>query len=655
VDKSKRKLFVIRIIQFSILLLVAYFSYFIYHKNFTLPKIENLNNKKEVMDQKEERVEMKNQEKYSSKTLENFKKKFAPHTLPNTLVELIKFVDQYKGESFADSFYLNDDIEEDFFESWLDNGETDAKKRKEYAEHMLVFANADGTGSSYAMWIEENNTNLEEAPIIFYGSEGEIEIVAQNLKELIKILSWGTEAIGFYHYADNDDNDEDYDYYKQFLEYRPNFLKFRKWMKETLAIEPVNIDKLIANEADESDEVKKVVKDAKKKYQKSFDKWQYQFYKSEEEINREYAAKREKEYHKTKKELLSKIAKKPTADLYLKLAVNEKLLEKVNHKQIDAYLEKGLELEPNHIEILKMYAERTESSKPKKSIELYTKLIKIDPKPAEFYSNIAYAYEEDNKSLKAIEFYRKDIIANPDSYGTYSQDYIVDICKELKSKDAITILEESLSQKINANTYLVLYKLYFNKKNYPKALENVLNYIEHSDEQAHNYMSIAERFFKKELYVEAEQIFRKTLSRHDWDSRKMRNYNYIGLCNLRKKPADVDKAYEAFIEAFKLDTKEPAIHANIYLCAVMFYQNEEYEKAIKAFELCVKSGYIKSSYYFLGTMYMDRDKYKEALNYFEKALALDPKNKKIIKAIKGVKLLMKIDNSFLGKLFGGKE
>jgi len=646
-DKSKRKLLAIRIMQFSILLLVAYFSYVDYHKNFRVPKTEQLNKKKVVM--------QKSQEKYSSKTLENFKKKFSPHPLPNTLVELIKFIDQYKGESFADSFYLNDDIEEDFFESWLDNGETDAEKRKEYAEHMLVFANADGTGSSYAMWIQEGNTNLEEAPIIFYGSEGEIEIVAQNLKELIKILSWGTEAIGFYHYADNDDDDEDYDYYKQFLEYRPNFLKFRKWMKETLAIEPVNIDELIANEADESEEVKKIVRDAKKKYQKAFDNWQYQFYRSEEAINKEYAAKREAEYRKIKKELLSKIAKNPTADLYLKLAGNEKLLEKVNHKQINAYLEKGLGLEPNHIEILKMYADRTKYSKPKKSIELYTKLIKIAPKPAEFYSNIAYAYEEDNKSLKAIEFYRKDIIANPDSYGTYSQDYIVDICKELKSKDAIAILEESLSHKINANTYLVLYKLYFNKKNYPKALENALNYIEHSNEQAHNYMSIAERFFKKELYVEAEQIFRKTLSRHDWDSRKMRNYNYIGLCNLRKKPADLDKAYEAFMEAFKLDANESAIHANIYLCAVMFYKNEEYEKAIKAFELCIKIGYIKSSYYFLGVMYMDRDKYKEALNYFEKALALEPKNKKIIKAIKWVKILMKIDNSFLGKLFGGKE
>ena len=558
--------------------------------------------------------------------------------MPKTLVELIKFVDQNNGANFADSFYLNDDIEDDFFESWLDDGETDDEKRKEYAEHMIVFANADGTGSSYAMWIQEGNTDLEKAPIIFYGSEGEIEIVAQNLKDLLKILSWGAEAIYFCHFNDNDDDDEDYDYYKEFLGYRTNFLKFRKWMQDTLNIKPVSIEALIANETDESEEVNALVKKAKKKYQKTFDKWQYQFYRSQEEIDKEYAVKYEEKYHKIKKDLLAKISKKPTGDLYLELAKNEDLLEDINHDQKDAYLEKGLEIEPNHIEILKMYANRIEFSNPKKSVELYTRLLEIHPKPAKFYSKIAYVYKRDNKKLKAIEFYQKDIIENPKSYGTYSQDYIVDICKKLKSKDAITVLEDSLSHGINANTHLVLYKLYYNKKNYQKALENVLNYIEHSDEQAHNYIHIAERFFKKELYVEAEQIFRKTLSRHDWDSRKMRNYNHIGLCNLRKKPMDIDKAYEAFVNAYNLDKKEVAMRQNIYLCGAMYYRNKAYDKALEALEFSVKIGFNNySCYALLCSLYNWKGENGKALKHFEKALALDPENEEIIKNMAIVK------------------
>jgi len=210
----------------------------------------------------------------TSQTLENFKKKFSPYELPQTLVELIKFVDQYSGESFADSFYLNDDIDDDFFETWLDSDQVDEEKCKEYAESMLVFANADGTGGAYAMWVQEGNSDLEEAPIIFYSSEGEIEIVAQNLKELIKILSWGVEAISFCHYFDEDD------YYKEFLEYQPNFLAFRKWMQESLNIKPVNIDELITGEEEASQEVEELVEEAQKKYKKVFNTWQYQFYKS---------------------------------------------------------------------------------------------------------------------------------------------------------------------------------------------------------------------------------------------------------------------------------------------------------------------------------------------------------------------------------------
>jgi len=573
----------------------------------------------------------------TSQTLENFKKKFSPYVLPKTLVELIKFVDQYSDESFADGFYLNDDIEDDFFETWLDSDQVDDEKCKEYSESMLVFANADGTGGAYAMWVQEGNTDLEEAPIIFYSSEGEIEIVAQNLKELIKILSWGAEAIYFSHYLDNDDEDEDYDYYKEFLGYRPNFLKFREWMQETLNIKPVNIDDLVAGEEEYSEEVDTLVEEAQKKYKKEFDKWQYQFYKSDEELKQEYYVKREEQYQVTKKELLTKIAKKPTGDLYLKLAENERIVYNVNHEQIADYLEKGLEKEPNHIEILKMYAEW---SKPKKAIELYMRLIDIHPNPETFYSNIASVYERDNKKLKAIEFYRKDIIENSDSYDSfsaYSQNYIVDICKELKSKDAISILEESLSHGINANTYLVLYKLYFKKKNYEKALENALMYIKHSKHDVHNFITIAERFFKKELYTEAEQLFRQILNKEKWNNRKMQIYNNIGLCNLRKEQADIDKAYEAFMEAFKVDAKEPAIYGNIYLCATLFYRNNENKKAIKAFKFCVKHGYIKSSYAFLGTLYNWEGKNKKALKSFEKALELEPENEFIIKNMDIVK------------------
>jgi len=486
----------------------------------------------------------------TSQTLENFKKKFAPYTLPKTLVEFIKFTDKYGNENFAESFYLKDKVDEDFYGLL---SEIEEQKRKEYIAKMVIFAGTDALGV-YAMWIQDNNADLEKAPIIFYSSEGEITIIAQNLKELIKILSFGVDVIYFGHYFDEDEEgNEDYDYYKTFLVQNPNFLKFRKWMQNTLNIKPVNIDDLIAGEEEYSEEVDALVEKAKEKYKKAFEKWQKKFYKTQQEIDREYIEKCEKEYYKTKKELLAQIAQKPTGDLYLKLAENEDLLEDLNHDQIDAYLENGLEIEPNNIEILQMYADQ-KFDDPKKAIELYSKLIEIHPKPETFYSNIASAYRSDKKNLKAIVFYRKDIIENPNSYSTFSQDYIVEICKELKSKDAITILEESLSHKINANTYLVLYKLYFNKKNYQKAVAYALNYIKHSNEQASDCVNIAERFFKKELYEEAKKLFEFCIE-NDFSKSK----SYILLGSIYDKQGDKKEALSCFENALALDPEDDMI------------------------------------------------------------------------------------------------
>jgi len=345
--------------------------------------------------------------------------------------------------------------------------------------------------------------------------------------------------------------------------------------------------------------------------------------------------------------------------LYLELAKNEKILDKIDYKQIDAYLEKGLEIAPNDIEFLTEYAKLVKYDKPKKAIELYSKLIEISPNPADFYKDIAYVYKGENKNLKALEFYQKEIIANPDSH-TYSQDYIVDICKELKSKDAITILEETLTHGINKNTNYVLYELYFKKENYKKALENALNYIEYSEDEANRYVKIGDDFFKKEFYKEAEQLFRKavkSITSSYNDGKKMQCYNYIGLCNLRKEPADIDKALEALMEGFKLRPEQAVIQQNIFFSAVQIYKKEEYEKAKELFEFCIENDFSKSkrkSYILLGSIYDKQGAKKEALSCFENALALDPEDDMIAKRVERLKKAVNKKGGFLGRLFGKK-
>jgi len=187
--------------------------------------------------------------------------------------ELVKFDEEFGGETYAESFWIIDD-EDDFFESWLHD--TPEDKIKEFSKSMKVFASADATGARYAFWLKDKNTNYNNAPIICYGSEGQIVIVAENINDLIKMLSFGSEGMdgSFSHYIEN----EDEDFYEDFKDSFPNHLTFRKWMKETLNIEPVNLDGLINDGKSESEEIEKLQKKARQKLQKSFDKWQYQFY-----------------------------------------------------------------------------------------------------------------------------------------------------------------------------------------------------------------------------------------------------------------------------------------------------------------------------------------------------------------------------------------
>jgi len=54
----------------------------------------------------------------------------------------------------------------------------------------------------------------------------------------------------------------------------PNLILFREWMLNILNIKPISI----VIEEKESLELSSIQESAKKEFQKSFDRWQYQFY-----------------------------------------------------------------------------------------------------------------------------------------------------------------------------------------------------------------------------------------------------------------------------------------------------------------------------------------------------------------------------------------
>ncbi len=187
--------------------------------------------------------------------------------------ELIKFDKEYGSETYSDTFCIADN-EDDFFKYWL--SDCSEEQLKEHEQNLQIFAMADGSGGRYAFWFTDENKDPNKSPIIYYGSEGEIHLIASDIKDLIQILSFGVEISEdyFYRSCDEEDHEDEEDCFSEYLEYHPNFLTFRKWMQEKLNIEPVKDWKIEG----QNTEVEKLTKKASEKHKENFDKWQHQIY-----------------------------------------------------------------------------------------------------------------------------------------------------------------------------------------------------------------------------------------------------------------------------------------------------------------------------------------------------------------------------------------
>ena len=159
-------------------------------------------------------------------------------------------------ETYSSHFDIDDDVTyfEDLFEWMLHDNQITEKEVEKYSERMRVFASGSGGGFRYAFWMKNKNSNCNNAPIIRCSYDWTISVFAENIKDLIKIVSYEYDI-------------EEFE--KEVLECRPNYWNFRKWIQLKLDILPINSQK----EAD------KLEQKAINKFQKSFLKWHNKFHK----------------------------------------------------------------------------------------------------------------------------------------------------------------------------------------------------------------------------------------------------------------------------------------------------------------------------------------------------------------------------------------
>lgn len=77
--------------------------------------------------------------------------------------------------------FMSIDDTQDWFKAWTGNPDADARD-------YLIFGQ-DGTGGYAAIWTIRQNYSLLDQPVVFFGSEGELGIVAANFSDYLWLLA----------------------------------------------------------------------------------------------------------------------------------------------------------------------------------------------------------------------------------------------------------------------------------------------------------------------------------------------------------------------------------------------------------------------------------------------------------------------------------
>jgi hypothetical protein len=70
-----------------------------------------------------------------------------------------------------------------WFQAWTGNKELNGAELRLFGQ--------DGSGGQAALWLVRKGRPLEEQPVVFFGSEGELAVVARNLYDYVWLLAGG--------------------------------------------------------------------------------------------------------------------------------------------------------------------------------------------------------------------------------------------------------------------------------------------------------------------------------------------------------------------------------------------------------------------------------------------------------------------------------
>jgi hypothetical protein len=133
---------------------------------------------------------------------------------------LKKFEDRIGPVFYSDGFELREYGADAGLHTWSEH--------PEFLSRFTPFAQANGSGSDYALWRCDDRTDLATLPVVLVGDEGHLYVIAGNLRELFQLLAVDSEPFADFGFLASGDVEEHSDAHHEFL----------TWLKLTFGLEP---------------------------------------------------------------------------------------------------------------------------------------------------------------------------------------------------------------------------------------------------------------------------------------------------------------------------------------------------------------------------------------------------------------------------------
>lgn len=228
----------------------------------------------------------------------------------------------------------------------------------------------------------------------------------------------------------------------------------------------------------------------------------------------------------------------------------EKIQEKIRKS------EKATYAAARKAEISKLFAEAYNEKDYKKKIELYTKLINLDPNVAAAYFNRGYVYDEIGEYGKALDDINKSIELNSNDADAYCirgiiYNHLGDDHSALKNYNKAIELDSK-----HVNAYCNRGYIYDNIGEYEKALYDLNMAIELDPNHATSFNNRANVYLHKHKIEQAMENIQKAIElEEDADQYDTRGSIYLEM-------REYDSAIKDFTKAIELSPKEKEFYEN---------------------------------------------------------------------------------------------